>query len=400
MHVSIVGAGVIGVSTAYYLSQRGVRCTVFDRHASAGAGTSFANGGQLSYTFSDALASPGFLKRIPALLAHRDIGTRIRLSPSFLRWGLGFLAQCTRARNDANTLATFRDALRSAELMTGLREHTGIQFEHKRAGKMILLFDQQQIHDAKRGIALKSGLGCDNTLLSYEQTVDVEPAIGEFVHKPLASVFSPGDEVGDAHHFCEAMRSWLEAQTDTRFRLATSVDELLIDGSRVRGLSVNGDTVESDAVVVCAGVHSRALAPQLRLPIEPMRGYSLTLPPGAAAPSVSLTVLDRHFVFSRLGDRIRIAGFADFRGFSEGDVAGRVADLRATAQQVGPLAADFSADSQCDWSDMRPMTPDSRPRIGRTAIGGLYTNTGHGMLGWTLACASGDALAETVAHDL
>ncbi len=400
MHVSIVGAGVIGVSTAYYLSQRGIPVTVFERNDTAGAGTSFANGGQLSYTFSDALASPGFLKRIPALLAHRDIGTRIQLSPRFMRWGFGFLAQCTRERNDANTLATFRDALQSADLMTALREHTGIDFDHKRAGKMILLYSNKQIHDAQHGIAIKSELGCDNKLLSYEETVDVEPAIMEFIHKPLASVYSPGDEVGDAYLFCEAMRTWLEANTDTRFQLGTNVDNLIIDGSRVRGLEVDGEHLETDAVVLCAGVHSPALAPHLRLPIEPMRGYSLTLPPGEVAPSVSITVLDRHFVFSRLGDRMRIAGFADFRGYREGNVAERVAELRTTAQQVGPLAADFSAASQCDWSDVRPMTPDSRPRIGRTDLDGLYTNTGHGMLGWTLACVSGDSLAKTVAEDL
>ncbi len=164
MHVSIVGAGVAGVTTAYYLSQRGVRVTVFDRNDAPGSGTSFANAGQLSYTFSDALASPGFVKSIPRLLAHRDIGARIRFSPRFLRWGLLFLAQCSQQRSDANTLATFRDALKSAELMTALREHTGIDFDFRRSGKMILLYSNKQIHEAQRGITLKSELGCDNEM--------------------------------------------------------------------------------------------------------------------------------------------------------------------------------------------------------------------------------------------
>ncbi len=400
MHVSIVGAGVAGVTTAYYLAQRGVRVTVFDRHDAAGKGTSFANGGQLSYTFSDALASPGFVRSIPGLLAHRDVGARIRFSPRFLRWGLLFLAQCTRQRSDANTLATFRDALRSAELMTSLREHTGIEFDFRKAGKMILLYSNAQIHNAQRGINLKAALGCDNQMLGFEESVALEPALMEFVHKPLASVYSPGDEVGDAYRYCEALRTWLETHTETRFRLGTDVDAVVQDGPRATGLSVGGEHVESDAVVLCAGVYSPTLAPQLRLPIEPMRGYSLTLPLGEVAPSISMTVLDRHFVFSRLGDRMRIAGFADFRGFSESSIEARVNDLRTTAQQVGPLAADFSATSQNHWSDLRPMTPDSRPRIGPTTTDGLYTNTGHGMLGWTLACVSGEKLAETVAESL
>ncbi|MEM9402710.1 MAG: FAD-dependent oxidoreductase [Pseudomonadota bacterium] len=400
MHVSIVGAGVIGVTTAYYLSRQGHQVSVFDSKSTTGAGTSFANGGQLSYTFSDALASPGFVKAIPGLLAHRDIGARIRFSPRFLRWGLLFLAQCTRQRSDANTLATFRAALRSAELMHALRDHTGIEFDHKRAGKLVLLFSEQQVRNACRGIALKSGLGSDNALLSYEETVDIEPAIREFVHKPLAAVYSPGDEVGDAHRFCEAMRQWLEANTDTQFHLGRPVDRIDDDKGRVRGVTVAGERHAADAVVLCAGAHSPALAPSLKLPIEPMRGYSLTLPPGPAPPSVSVTVLDRHFVFSRLGDRMRIAGFADFRGYHAGNIADRVADLKTTAQQVGPLAADYDADTGPGWSDLRPMTPDSQPCIGATAVNGLFTNTGHGMLGWTLACVSGERLAQTITADV
>lgn len=394
MHVVVVGAGVTGVATAYYLAAGGCEITVIDQADEAGDGTSFANGGQLSYSFSEALASPAFLRSLPSLLLQRDIGARIRPGASLLAWGLRFLFQCRRGRFEASSVATYRDALRSAELMHALIDATGIEFAFRRAGKMILLSSDAAVRQAQTLIELKRPYGCDNRIVDGDEACDIEPAIAHFTERPLAANYSPGDDVGDAGAFCRALRRWLEASTPTRFELGVRVDRVTVSGGRCTGVATSAGPVGADAVVVCGGIGSPQLAGGLH--IEGMRGYSLTLPTGSHPPSVSITAQDRHFVFSRLDDTIRIAGFADFTGRREVDPLSRLEDLKATAEALGPDAADYSDWQSRGWTGVRPMTPSSRPVVGRTATSGLYCNTGHGMLGWTLACVTG----ERVTRDL
>lgn len=399
MRVVVVGAGVIGVTTAWYLTRSGVDVTVIDGRPHAGAGTSFANGGQLSYSFSDALGSPGFVRSLPTLLLNRDTGARASLSPGLIHWGIKLLSQSTRSRSDANTLATYKQALRSRNLLKDLRDETGIRFDYRDAGKMILLKDRIAIQNAERGIRLKDTVGSDNVILSFREATEVEPALEGFRTRPEACIYSPGDAVGDAQLYCVALSDWLVQNDSCDFLYGKQVRALCRSGGRITGIEVDDGQIDCDAVVVAAGVGSDALTRPLgvRLPIRPMRGYSVTLPTGRLAPSVSITAHAERFVFSRLGERVRIAGFADFLNHSDDDrIRRRTDDLLRTAERVAPEAADYQSAEKHRWSGLRPMTPSSQPLVGGTSVPGLYLNAGHGMLGWTLACDSGETVSRLV----
>ncbi len=401
MRVIVVGAGVIGMATAYYLARRDCEVVVIDRLGGAGAGTSFANGGQLSYTYSDSLARPEFIARIPRLLAGFDDGARIRPDAGFLSWGLRFLLQCTRSRAESNTVTTLKNALRSAELMDALRDDIDFDFCFRSAGKMIVLDDDESLEPARRMIRLKAPYGSDNVLLSYTESAEVEPAIAEFRQRPVASVYSKGDDVGDARSFATGMQAFLEQRYNVSFQLDESVRDIAIRRGRATGVITDVAGYEADAVVTCAGVWTNQLldGTGVRLPIYPMRGYSVTLPVGSAAPSVSVTSNAHHFVFSRLNGHMRIAGFADFQGFDQDNDDKRIDTLLETARRVGPDAADYEAEEQHRWGAFRPMTPDGQPTIGATRLPGLFVNAGHGMLGWTLACYSGERAASEILGD-
>ena len=399
MRIAVIGAGVVGVTTAYYLACDGHDVTVIDERETAAGGTSYANGGQLSYSFSDALGSPEFLRSLPRLILNRDIGARVSLSPGLLRWGLALLRHSSRSRSDQLSLTTYRSALRSAQLMQSLREHTNIEFDFRPSGKMILLSGADAIRRAQRTIRLKNEYGCDNVILSGREAIDVEPALAAFTTRPEACIYSTGDQVGDAHRFSCALGRWLEQRSGCQFLFGEKVNRIRTVSGRVVAVQRDDADVPADAVVVCAGTGSDALTRPLgvRLPIRGMRGYSVTLPTAGASPTTSITALDEHFVFSRLGERIRIAGFADFIGdCDERRTAQRTDDLLRTASALAPDAARYDAANKQRWTGVRPMTPDSQPIIGATPVDGLFVNTGHGMLGWTLACVSGDTVAKRV----
>ncbi len=399
MRVTVIGAGVVGVATAYYLSQDGHDVTVVDENAGPGEGTSFANGGQLSYSFSDALGSPEFVRALPGLLFNQDEGARVRLSPDLMRWGLKLLRHSSRRQFDKLSLATYRNALRSAELMQALREHTDIKFDYSDSGKMINIFGQDAIRRAEHTIRLKSRYGCDNVILTGWEAAEIEPALKAFNELPEACIYSPGDQVGDARMFTASLSEWLAANAACRFILGERAQSLRTSNGRVVATELASGSVDSDAVVICAGTGSNALVRPLgvKLPIRGMRGYSVTLPAGEHSPVTSITAHAQHFVFSRLGDRVRIAGFADFvNACDERCIEQRTDDLLRMARDLAPAAADYDAAERHRWSGVRPMTPDSQPITKATAVSGLFINTGHGMLGWTLACASGDTLAKLV----
>ncbi|MCH9694189.1 MAG: FAD-dependent oxidoreductase [Gammaproteobacteria bacterium] len=398
MHVVVVGAGVIGVTTAYYLSQSGCRVTVVDRATEVADGASHANGGQLSYSFTDALAKPEFVARIPGLLAGRDNGSKMRLAPALLPWGIRFLTQCTSSKARNNTLAVLKTAMRSADLMSALKQRLPFDFSHREAGKLVLLSNADELRAAEQSTELKRQHGCDATILSAEEAAGVEPALQDFADDFVAAVYSQNDEVADARLFTIGLKKWLEQHGDVSFRLGESVGSITANNGHGSMVSIGDEHLQADATVVCTGAWSPRLLKPLGIDahIYPVRGYSITLPPGPSAPDVSVTALRHRIVFSRINGSMRIAGFADFKGFSTADDEQRLAELRRVAKHCAPEAADYRVDQQHAWGGFRPMTPDGRPRVGATRVSGLYLNTGHGMLGWTLACASGYDVAQSV----
>jgi D-amino-acid dehydrogenase len=400
MHVLVLGAGVVGTTTAYYLSQLGCRVTVIDRASDVGDGASFANAGQLSYSFTDALAKPEFLASIPGILLGRDPGSRVCLTPGLISWGLRFLGQCTTKRAEHNTVAVLKTAMRSAELMTELRERAPFEFSHRQAGKLVLLSDEAELNAATGRSRLKNAHGSDTRILSRDEVITIEPALERISSEFIAAVYSQNDEVADSLKFTTGLRKWLEEDGMVTFRLSSTAKKIVVKRGRAHAVVVDDDTIEADAVVVCMGAWSSRLLRTIGINphIYPMRGYSITLPSGEASPSVSVTVLKHRIVFSNIDGFIRIAGFADFAGFDTSADAERTRLLLEFAKRVAPDAASYDSEDAHAWGGFRPMTPSGQPLVGATGIRGLFLNTGHGMLGWTLACSTGYGAAQAVAR--
>lgn len=397
MHVIVLGAGVVGVTTAYYLAELGCRVTVIDRADEVASGASHANGGQLSYSFTDSLARPGFLSKIPGAIVGRETGSKVRVAPALVSWGSRFISQCSLKRSSSNTLSLLETAMRSAQLMADIRQKIPFDFSFRRAGKLVLLSNDDELRTAERTTALKQAHGSDAKILSPDDAIKLEPALQHFTQPFRAAIYAESDDVADARQFVEGMCAYLRDSGRVEFRMTTAADHLLRKGQCVVGVDC-GEKLHADATVVALGAWSGELLRTVGINphIYPVRGYSVTLPTGSEAPSVSITSLKGSFVITRLNGAMRIAGFADFRGFDNSSDQRRIGTLLKTAQRFAPEAADYTSDDRMPWGGFRPMTPSGRPCVGPTAIKGLYLNTGHGMLGWTLACATGRDAADAV----
>jgi len=393
MHVVVLGAGVVGVTTAYYLSERGHSVTLVDRGDAVASGASAGNGGQLSYSFTDAMASPALLSKIPKMMAGMDPAFHVRppIDTQLFCWGSAFLRQCSGHQNRQNTIAVLQLALRSAELMTALRNRTGLEFSFRRAGKLVMLSGQHAMQEAAKNCTLKRQYGCDARLVTLAEAVELEPALGHMASEYTGAVYSENDQVGDSHEFTDSLSRWLMQNREVEFKLNTTVKKIVTRGRKFEALETDQGSIAADAVVVSLGAWSSGLLNPLgiRTNIYPMRGYSITVPACGTSNSVSISDTAYKIVFSRIGDNMRIAGFADFVGYRTDRDHERVQVLLQTARRVAPAIAQYDAGDIGEWGGFRPMTPDSRPLIGPTSIEGIHLNTGHGMLGWTLACASG-----------
>ena len=400
MRVIVLGAGVVGVTTAYYLSQLGCEVTVVDREPVAGEGATFGNAGQLSYSFTDALAKPGFVSHLPAMILGRDKGSKVRLSPQLMIWGLRFLAQCTSSKARNNTLSVLRIAMRSAGLMDEIQQKMPFDFHYRTAGKLVLLSTDAELAAARAATSLKQKNGCNAVVLSQDEAIAVEPALADLGEDFIGAVYSDSDEVADSQLFTIGLKDWLEKEGAATFHFSSTARELVMHEGRTCGVVLDRGQLEADAVVVCMGAWSRDILQKAGINphIMPARGYSITLPPGTSAPEVSVTALKHKMVYSRIDGFVRVAGFVDFMGFDTSADNERGRTLLHTAEQFAPRAADYHADDAPVWGGFRPMRPDGQPQVGQTAVPGLFVNVGHGMLGWTLACATAFDAAQAVAN--
>jgi len=400
MRVVVLGAGIIGVTTACYLAKNGFDVTVIDRADDIASGASYANGGQLSYSFTDALARPGMPRTLPGLIIGKDHAIRVRPSMDLglLRWGSDFLRQCSRKNFRENTVAVLQLALQSSVLLDELVREFNIDFAFRAAGKMVLLRALADVRAAEESVALKNQHGCSVRLLKMSDACEIEPSLSAMRSGYLAAVYSENDQVGDARLFARELAGCLRMRFGVAFLLAREAIELIRENGRVTGVRLVDGELPADAVVNCLGAWAAAFAGLSRGEIQPVRGYSITLPPGKHAPAVSISDVEHRIVFSRLGETVRIAGFADFIGFNEADDIYRVDRMLRLARKVAPDAADYAAEDRREWGGFRPMTANSRPIIGSTTVPGLYLNCGHGMLGWTLACASAFHIAQQISR--
>ena len=403
MRVAVLGAGVVGITTAYYLTQSGHSVTVIDREPEVANATSFANAAQLCYSFTDSLASPAFALKFPALFAGVEPSILIRppINSQFLRWAFNFLMECTASKASRNTLHVLQLALRSSELMDQLLQSVRLQFSFRRCGKLILLSTRQEKANAIRACSLKSDFGCKASVIGLDDAIDIEPEIRHMTGNYVGAIYSHADAVGDARAFTDSLAARLQQSSECDIRLNTPIKRIISDNQKVQGVETSEGTVNAEAIVVCLGPWSSQLLKSLGIDpgIYPVRGYSMTLPPGRHSPSVSVTDLGRRFVMCRIGERMRISGLADIVGFNTKRDKQRINDLLTVVRQNAPGAANYDVPANSAWAGFRPMTVSGRPVTGGTSVEGLYLNTGHGTLGWTLACVTGHDIAREVSGD-
>lgn len=392
--VIVVGAGVVGMATALTLSDRGHRVTVIDQADEPGRGTSFANGAQLSYSYTDALASPATLAQFPQLLIARDPAFRFHpsLDPDFLRWTLAFLRNGSARRFRRNTLEGLALAVESRHALHALARRHHIDFAHETPGKIILYRSAKSFAAARAIAADKAAAGAEHTFLDADGAVGAEPALASIAARIVGAIHTASEEVGDPYRFCIAAQTALAAE-GAEVRCGVAIDRVDAAGGHPAVVMRDGSRLAADRVILCAGMASAALARTVgvRLPILPMKGYSITAAPGKAAPRVSITDAANRVVFARLGGHMRIAGLADLGRRDAGVEPDRLAALIDSARAALPDAADYDA-LESSWAGLRPMTPDSLP-ITRTIAPGVIANTGHGALGWTYAAGSAERVA-------
>jgi D-amino-acid dehydrogenase len=398
--VIVLGAGVVGVSTAYALARRGLSVTLVDREMGPARGASFANGAQLSYAYSDTLGSPALLKKLPGLALGSDPLFRLKpsLDPDFLRWSFKFLAACTNGSQRAGTLATLKLALESQLALHALLKHHALEFSHTIAGKMHLYFDCGALSNAARMVALKQANGATQHVLTAQEAIRIEPALAGAAHLK-GVVYSPNDEVGDPYKFSTGLVQILVEQYGVRAQLGMKAHDVRFEAGGVSVAGEDGELVNGRSLVVALGIGAPSFLARMgiHVPIQPLKGYSFTAPPGALAPQVSLTDTARKLVFCNLSGRIRVAGVAELGVWNTRPIPARLASLVTSARDSLPQAADF-ANLDSSWVGLRPMSPTSVPIISRPHPR-LVLNVGHGMLGWTLAMGAGERAASLVLQD-
>lgn len=410
MRVAIVGAGVVGMTTAWRLAGDGHAVTVLERHDGPGEETSFANGGQLSYSYVAPLAGPGVVSKVPGWLLRRDSPMRFRpaADPAQWRWLAAFLRACNAATSEATTRRLLRLAFYSRDLMRAFvegRDHQGAQgsaFDFARRGKLVVHRDAAAFEAACKLLDYQASLGCEQQALDRDACVALEPALAGIRDDIAGAIYTPSEEVGDCHRFCVALARLLQDRPDVSMRFGTRVLGLERQGDRVTGVRTADGLVEADAVVVAGGIGSVPLLRPLgvRPMLWPLKGYSITLPimDGARAPHISVTDFANKIVYARIGNTLRVAGMADLvRGGPVIDrerVATLAAQTRALFGAVAP--ADGMEDWQ-PWAGLRPATPSGLPLVGPSRLPGLWLNIGHGALGFTLAMGSAGLLADRLA---
>jgi D-amino-acid dehydrogenase len=399
MRVVVLGSGVIGVATAYYLADAGHEVVVLDRQDGPAQETSYANAGEVSPGYSSPWAAPGLpLKALKWLfMRHRPLVVWPMPDPAMVEWGLRLLRNCTAARYELNKSRMVPLAEYSRDLLRDLRQNAGIAYDERSKGTLQLFREQEQLDGTAKDIAILEKFGVPYELLDVEGCVVVEPALRHVRGKVAGGLRLPGDETGDCFKFTGALAA-LCRQLGVEFRYGTVVDGIASEGDRVTGVATADGMVTGDRYVVALGSHSPKLLRGLgiRVPVYPVKGYSLTVPITDPKGAPESTVMDEtHKVaITRLGDRIRVGGTAELAGYDLKLREARRATLEHVVTDLFPKGCDVAKAEF--WCGLRPMTPDGPPVIGPTRYPNLYLNTGHGTLGWTMGCGSGRVLADMV----
>ncbi len=403
MKVLILGAGVVGVSSAWYLARAGHEVVVVDRQPSPGQETSFANGGQISVSHAEPWSNPHAPMRALRWLGREDAPLlfRFRAERALLDWSWRFLRECTPARTRDNIRDILALAIYSRDKLGELRRETGIEYKHLERGILHVYTDAKEFAGAIEAANVMREFGCDRRAVSADECVAIEPALAAARPLLVGGDFTKEDESGDAMLFTQRLAD-MSARAGVVFRFGCQVERLFKDKNgieRVRLISQNGqEDLTADAYVVACGSYSPLLLRPLglNLPVYPAKGYSATIPLSEAsvAPTVAMTDDGHKIVFSRLGQELRVAGTAEFNGYNTEHNEVRCQALMRRTHELFPELNPAGA--PLFWCGLRPSTPSNVPFVGRTKIPNLYVNTGHGTLGWTMGCGSGQALADII----
>ena len=399
MKVLILGSGVIGVSCAYQLAMAGHEVTVVDRQPAAGLETSYANAGEVSPGYSAPWAGPGVpLKAIKWLLMpHRPLVIRPTFDLNFVRWGLAMLRNCTAMRYELNKGRMVRLAEYSRDCLIALREHTGIAYDQRMQGTLQLFRTQVQLDGTAADIAILQRYGVGFELLDRDGCIRHEPALASVRDKFVGGLLLPGDETGDCFKFTQNL-AVLAAQRGVQFRYGTRIQRLKLAGRQIDGVVTDAGVLKADAYLVALGSYSPLLlkGAGIRIPVYPVKGYSITVPITDASGAPESTVMDEtHKVaVTRLGERIRVGGTAELAGYTLKLHEARRDTLEHVVTDLFPRGGDVSRAEF--WCGLRPMTPDGTPVLGATRLPNLYLATGHGTLGWTMAAGTGRVIADVI----
>ena len=404
MKIIVLGAGVVGTTSAWYLSQAGHEVMVLDRQPGAGLETSFANGGQISASHAVPWANPGAPLKILRWLGKEDAPLLFRLHADWqqIRWGLQFLRECTPGRTRQNIRSLVTLGIYSRDQLRALRAETNIQYDHLERGILHFFTNHEEFEAGVKASQVMNQFGLKIDALSVKQCIELEPALAPVEPKLAGGTYSASDESGDAQLFTERLAALAQLR-GVAFRYKTNVVDLARTNDRVTGVMVRDaqsvtTELKADAYVVALGSYSPLLLKPLgvHILVYPAKGYSVTFPirPGRLAPSISLTDEAYQMVISRLGERLRIAGTAELNGYNTELNQARCENILRRALELFPDVGERN--EATFWTGLRPATPNNIPYVGKTKYDNLFLNTGHGTLGWTLACGSGKLLSDIV----
>ncbi|MGA1832246.1 D-amino acid dehydrogenase [Rhizobium wenxiniae] len=398
MKVIVLGAGVVGVTSAYQLAKAGHEVTVLDRQEGPALETSFANAGEVSFGYCSPWAAPGIpLKAMKWLfMQHAPLILRPKMDAAMLSWMTQMLMNCTSERYAINKSRMLRIADYARISLAEVRDETGIAYDERMQGTLQLFRTQQQLDASAKDVKALAADGVPYEVLDPDGCIRVEPALKHVRQKMVGGLLTPKDETGDCFKFTNAL-ALKAAAMGVKFVYGTNIKALDVEGGAIKGVVTDREMLRGDAVVVALGSYSPMLVKQfgIKLPVYPVKGYSLTIPIVDASRAPESTVMDETYkiAITRLGDRIRVGGMAEISGYTNDLGQKRRATLEHSVTDLFPGGDVSKADF---WSGLRPMTPDGTPVIGATKVKGLFLNTGHGTLGWTMSCGSAKVISSIV----
>jgi D-amino-acid dehydrogenase len=401
VHVVVIGSGLLGLSTAWFLRRQGAEVTVLERNSGPGAETSFANGGLLTPSMPEPWNSPGIARELLRFSGDRDAAPvllRWSALPSLLCWGLRFLRNSSRERYESSIRKNVLLARYSLGALAELRREVPFDYHGASPGTMRIFRNEQALSKAAEHARWLGELGIRSQLLNTREALELEPALTGSGARIRGAIYYPSDETGDAHRFCIGLATALTAG-GAALRYGTRVVRWRRAGDRVTSVATNNGEVTGDQFVLAAGSESVHLAEKLglRIPVRPAKGYSVTCRAPRGSPRVPVIDDDMHAAVVPLGENLRIAGTAEFAGFDRRVSPGRIENLLRLLHAVYPqLHADIDRGSIFAWAGLRALSADGVPVLGATPLHNLFVNTGHGPLGWTMAAGSGRVVAERV----